>query len=153
MTGPSRRIRVVVADDHPVYREGIVRALNLSGDIDVVAEVADGRAALTAIRELRPAVALLDYKMPCLDGLDVVRGVMRDGLPTSVVVLSAFDDTSLVNKALAEGAAGYLTKESDRHEIVTAVIKCAEGGRYVPPQLAGCLSDQVNQSGGAEAAD
>jgi len=153
MTGPSRRIRVVVADDHPVYREGIVRALKSSGEIDVVAEVADGCAALTAIRELRPAVAVLDYKMPGLDGLDVVRGVMREGLDTSVVVLSAFDDTSLVHKALAEGATGYLTKESDRQEIVTAVIKCAEGGRYLTPQLAGRLTNEVNQRGRGEAVD
>jgi DNA-binding LytR/AlgR family response regulator len=66
------QIRVVVADDHPVTRDGVVRALKSSGKIEVVASVADGRAALEAIRELRPAVALLDYKMPELDGLQVI---------------------------------------------------------------------------------
>jgi two-component system, NarL family, nitrate/nitrite response regulator NarL len=93
------RISVVVADDHPVTREGVVRALKSSGKIEVVASVADGRAALEAIRELRPAVALLDYKMPELDGLQVIHAVTRESLPTNVVLLSAFDDSPVVYKA------------------------------------------------------
>jgi two-component system, NarL family, nitrate/nitrite response regulator NarL len=102
----SERISVVVADDHPVTREGIVRVLKASGRIEVVAEAADGRAALAAIRDLRPAVALLDYKMPELDGLGVIHAVTRDGLPTNVVLLSAFDDSTVIYNALAKGAAG-----------------------------------------------
>ncbi len=97
MTG---HITVVVADDHPVYRTGVVRALKESGTVRVVAEAGDGRAALAAIREYEPAVALVDYKMPELDGLDVVNAVVRDGLATHVILLSAFDDAPLVYKAL-----------------------------------------------------
>ncbi|BDB42437.1 MULTISPECIES: response regulator transcription factor [Mycobacterium] len=143
MVNPTDRVRVVVADDHPVTRQGVVRALKSSGRVEVVAEVADGRAALDAIRKLHPSVALLDYKMPKLDGLAVTHAISRDGLPTRVVLLSAFDDSSVVYKALAEGASGYLTKESDSDEIVSAVIKCAGGGTYLPSEVAGGLVDEV----------
>jgi two-component system nitrate/nitrite response regulator NarL len=143
MVHRSDRVKVVVADDHPVTRQGVVRALKSSGRVDVVAEVADGRAALAAIRELRPEVALLDYKMPEMDGLEVTHAITRDGLPTHVVLLSAFDDSSIVYKALAEGATGYLTKESDSDEIVAAVVKCAGGGAYLPPEVAGGLVGEV----------
>ncbi|OMC22503.1 MULTISPECIES: response regulator transcription factor [unclassified Mycobacterium] len=152
MSYPSKRIKVVVADDHPVTRQGVVRALNSSGRVEVVAEVADGRAALEAIRELRPAVALLDYKMPELNGLDVVHAVTRDALPTRIVLLSAFDDSSVVYKALAEGAKGYLTKESDSDEIITAVLKCAAGDGYLPTHLSGALAGELQQRAKGESA-
>jgi DNA-binding NarL/FixJ family response regulator len=142
MTGPTRSITVVVADDHPVYRAGVVRALKESGTVRVVAEATDGRAALAAIREHQPAVALLDYRMPELDGLDVVNAVTRDGLPTHIILLTAFDDAPLVYKALAAGASGYLTKESDSDEIVAAIVSCAKGAGYVPTQLASGLANE-----------
>lgn len=121
------RITVVVADDHSVFRQGVVRALNGSEYLQVVGDVGDGRAALGAIRDLRPTVALLDYRMPGLDGLEVLGAVTGERLPTRVLLLSAFDDSSLADRALAEGAYGYLTKDCDRSEIVRAVIDCAAG--------------------------
>lgn len=98
-----------------------------SEHLDVVGDVDDGRAALGAIRDLRPTVALLDYRMPGLNGLEVLRAVTREQLPTRVLLLSAFADSCLARRALAEGAFGYLTKDSDRSEIVRAVIDCAVG--------------------------
>ena len=138
-------VTVVVGDDHPMYRDGVVRALKESGRIQVVAEVGDGRAALAAIREHSPAVALLDYRMPELDGLEVVHAVARDGLSTHVLLPSATEDPATVYEALAAGAAGYLTKESDRDEIVAAVISCASGAGYVPTQIASGLALEVRQ--------
>ncbi|GLB86673.1 hypothetical protein Mkiyose1665_56850 [Mycobacterium kiyosense] len=128
MAGIAKRVTVVVADDHPVVRLGIVRALTSSGRVEVVAEAADGRAALEAVREHRPAVALLDYRMPGLDGVAVAHAVSCDGLPTRVLLLSAFDDSHLVSTALDQGAAGFLTKDADSDEIVNAVLACARGG-------------------------
>ena len=141
----SEQVTVIVGDDHPMYREGVVRAMKESGRIQVLAEVGDGRAALEAIREHNPAVALLDYRMPELDGLAVVTAVARDGLKTRVLLLSATEDPATVYEALSAGAAGYLTKESDRDEIVAAVISCAKGGGYVPPSMAGGLANELKQ--------
>lgn len=145
MARESEPVTVVVGDDHPMYREGVVRAMKESGRVRVVAEVGDGRAALAAINEHHPAVALLDYRMPGLDGLAVVAAVTRDALPTRVLLLSATEDPATVYEALAAGAAGYLTKESDRDEIVAAVVSCANGGGYVPTQVASGLANEVRQ--------
>jgi two-component system, NarL family, nitrate/nitrite response regulator NarL len=127
MDNRRSRVTVVVAEDHSVFRQGVVRALNGSQHLEVVGDVGDGRAALSAIRDFRPTVALLDYRMPGLDGLEVLGAVTAERLPTRVLLLSAFDDSSLVDRALGEGAYGYLTKDCDRSEIVTAVINCAAG--------------------------
>jgi two-component system nitrate/nitrite response regulator NarL len=138
-------VTVVVADDHPMYRDGVVRALTGSGSIDVVAEAEDGTQALEAITRLQPQVALLDHRMPGLDGVEVVRRVRRDGIATRIVLLSAFTDSALVYGALEEGAAGYLPKESRRSELVEAVLTAARGGSVLPPDLAAGLVGEIRQ--------
>ncbi|MCZ7456296.1 response regulator transcription factor [Streptomyces sp. WMMC940] len=137
------RVRVVVADDHPIYREGIIRALGQSGTIEVVAEAGDGAQALEQIRAHQPDVALVDYKLPKLDGLAVVHAVARDALPVRVIVLSAYTEDSVVFRAVEEGAAGYLAKDATRREIVDAVLKVARGGTALPPDLTSGLMEQV----------
>lgn len=145
MSNSERLIRVVVGDDHPVYREGIVRALNNSGRTEVVEAVGDGQAALAAIQQHQPDVALLDYKMPGLDGIAVAHAVTRDGLATRVLLLSATTDGPVVYRAIQDGAAGYLSKESDRDEIVAAVAACARGEKVLPPELVTSLATQVHR--------
>lgn len=137
------KVRVVVADDHPLYREGVVRALTGSGQIEVVAEAGDGRDALAEIQAHTPDVALLDYKLPGLDGVALVHAIVRDGLPTRVLLLSAFTDSGLVYEALQKGAAGYLPKEAKREQIVDAVLACARGETVVPPNLTSGLVSEI----------
>ena len=136
---------MVVGDDHPMFREGVVRALQSSGSIDVVAEADDGTAALAAIREHRPQVALLDYRMPGMDGAAVAAAVQRDELPTRVLLISAHDESAIVYRALQEGAAGFLPKESTRTELVTAVLDCAKGRDVVAPGLAAGLAGEIRR--------
>ena len=139
----SGKVRVLVADDHPLYREGVVRALVGSGRIDVVGEAEDGRSALAEIRAQAPDVALVDYKLPGLDGVSVTHAVTRDGLSTRVILLSAFTDSGLVYKALQTGAAGYLPKEARREQIVDSVLACARGETVVPPELTSGLVSEI----------
>jgi two-component system nitrate/nitrite response regulator NarL len=136
-------VRVVVADDHPVFREGIVRALASNTVVDVVAEVGDGRAALEAITAERPDVALLDYKLPELDAIEVIRAVVREGVPTRALVLSAHDESSVVFDALQAGASGYLFKEASRDEIVDAVLAVARGESVLPATVAAGLVGEI----------
>ncbi len=143
---PKAKVRVVVGDDHPIYRDGIVRALNESEQTEVVTAVGDGQAALAAIREHQPDVALLDYKMPGLDGIAVAHAVARDGLSTRVLLLSATTEGSVVYRASQDGAAGYLSKDSDRDEIVNAVVACARGEKVLPPDLVTSLATQVHRN-------
>lgn len=139
----STRVTVVVADDHPLFREGVVRALVASGRIDVVAEAEDGRAALADIREHSPDVALLDYKLPDLDGVAVVNAVVREQLPTRVLLVSAYTDSGIVYRALETGAAGFLPKEARREEIVDGVLACARGENVVPREIAAGLVSEI----------
>jgi two-component system, NarL family, nitrate/nitrite response regulator NarL len=144
VTKPDR-VRVVVGDDHPVYRDGLVRALDNNGRTEVVVAMGDGRAALDAIREHSPDVALLDYKMPGLDGIAVAHAVVRAKLPTRVLLVSATTEGSVVYRAIQDGAAGFLSKEADRDDIVAAVVACARGEDVLPPELVAGFTAQVRQ--------
>jgi two-component system nitrate/nitrite response regulator NarL len=143
MESSDARVRVVVADDHPFFRDGVARGLVHSGRIEVVAEASDGREALEAIRRDDPDVALVDYEMPDVDGLGVVRAAVRDGLRTRVLLLSAHTDSAVVFQALQEGAAGYLAKDAKRAEIVEAVLDVAKGRTVVPAELAAGLAGEI----------
>jgi two-component system, NarL family, nitrate/nitrite response regulator NarL len=144
MTPDQRqKVRVVVADDHPLYREGIVRALSSSGRVEIVAEADDGRTALEAIEEHEPDVALLDYKLPGLDGVAVAHAVTRDHLATRVLLISAFTESGVVYKALQTGAAGFIPKEARREQIVDAVLACARGEDVLPTELASGLVSEI----------
>lgn len=141
----SDKVRVVVGDDHPMFREGVVRALASSGVIDVVAEADNGADALELIKVHQPAVALLDYRMPRLDGAQVAAAVVRDELPTRVLLVSAHDESAIVYTALQQGAAGFLSKESTRSELVSAVLSCAKGHDVIAPGLAAGLAGEIRR--------
>ena len=141
----NQRVRVVVADDHPLFREGLVRALTSSGQIEVVGEAENGMGALELIQKEKPEVALLDYQMPGMDGAQVAAAVARDELPTRVLLVSAHADSALVYHALQQGAAGYLPKESSRSEIINAVLDCAAGRDVVDPKLASGLAAEIRR--------
>ena len=147
----AEKVRVVVGDDHPLFRDGVVRALTSSGSIDVVAEAEDGVAALAAIREHDPKVALLDYRMPGLDGAQVAAAVRRDGLPTRVLLISAHDEAAIVYSALQHGAAGFVSKESSRAELIDAVLSCAKGRDVVAPNLAAGLVGEIQRRNSSDA--
>jgi two-component system, NarL family, nitrate/nitrite response regulator NarL len=121
-----RRVRVLVADDHPLYREGVVRALSASGQVEIVAEVEDGRSAFEQIQEHLPDVALLDYKLPELDGVAITNAIVREELPTRVLLVSAFTDSGVVYRALETGRRGSSrrrragSKSSTRYSLAPA---------------------------------
>ena len=142
---------MVVGDDHPLFRDGVVRALSSSGSIEVVGEAEDGVEALAMIREHGPRVALLDYRMPGLDGAQVAAAVRRDALPTRVLLISAHDESAIVYSALQEGAAGFISKESSRSELVDAVLNCAKGRDVVAPNLAAGLVGEIQRRNESDA--
>jgi two-component system nitrate/nitrite response regulator NarL len=123
----TARVRVLVADDHPLFREGVARAIRDRPDLELVGEAADGPTALEQIGRLAPDVALLDVRLPGLDGPSVLKTLRRDGDATAVLFLSAFTDGDVVYPALSAGAAGYLSKEATRDEICDAIAAVARG--------------------------
>ena len=131
-------IRVVLADDQEMVRIGFGMILSAADDIEVVGQCADGVEALETIRRLRPDVALLDIRMPRLDGLEVARQVIDPqgaGHATRVVIVTTFGDDDYVDRALELGAAGFLLKDSGPALLVAAVRAAAEGDSLISPQL------------------
>jgi two-component system nitrate/nitrite response regulator NarL len=141
--GGSRPISVLIADDHPLFREAIARVIAERDDLELVAEAVDGRAALERIRELKPDVAVIDVRMPQLDGSDVLLALREEGLRTRVVFLSAFLDSKTVYDAVAAGANAYLSKEAETAEIVTAILAAARGETILGPEVQTGLAEQI----------
>ena len=140
---PLSRTTVFVADDHPVFRDGLVRALKTRPEFELVGAAGDGREALDAIKRLTPAVALLDMKMPGLDGGAIAHALRRDGLPTRVVLISAHAPSELIYRAISLGAAAYLSKEASREEICDTVAAVARGETRLSPEIQGELVRQI----------
>ncbi|MEJ3747399.1 response regulator transcription factor [Actinomycetes bacterium KLBMP 9797] len=125
-------IRVVVADDQDAVRAGLVLILNSAPDIEVAGQAADGEEAVDRCRALRPDVALLDVRMPRLDGISATRQIVADGL-ADVLVLTTFDLDEYVFGALRAGAAGFLLKDTDADGLVAAVRTVARGDGIIAP--------------------
>lgn len=130
-------IRVLLADDQEMARTGLEMMLSGADDIDVVAAVADGRAAVQAARELRPDVCLLDVRMPRLDGVSACRELMADPGPAAirVVIITTFDDDRVVDDALDAGTSGFLLKTASAALVIEAVRAAASGDQLVAPEI------------------
>lgn len=137
------RVRVFVADDHPVYREGVARAIKARPEFELIGEAEDGRQALAGIKELAPDVAILDVQMPGLQGTEVLHAIKRDGMPTRVVLLSAHVDSETVYRAVASGAGAYLSKESSRERICDAVAAVARGEVVLSAEVQAGLASEI----------
>ena len=136
-------IRVVLADDHAVVRQGIRQFLETGSNIAVVAEASDGLEAVQLIREHRPDVAVLDIQMPGQSGIEVTRRLRAERFPVGILILTAFDDEPYIRAVLQAGANGYVLKTADAQEIVEAVQAVNEGKSALDPAIARKLMAQM----------
>jgi len=142
-------IRVLIADDEPLVRAGIRTVLESADDIAVTCEVADGRAAVTATRTSRPDIALLDIKMPVLDGLAATAEIRREVPEVRVVLLTSFGTQPHARRAIEEGAAGFVLKSCAPDELIRAVRAAHAGDAYLSPQVTRFVLDMIPRTGDA----
>ncbi len=132
-------IRVLIADDHAVVRQGLRTFLDLQEDIEVVGEAADGDQALAAVAELEPDVVVIDLVMPNTDGIEAIRRLKATAPATRAIVLSSFIEDDKLFPAVRAGAAGYLLKDVQPQELVAAIRTVHGGGALLHPQVAARL--------------
>lgn len=135
-------IRVIVADDHHLVRQGTRALLEKAADIQVVGEAADGQEALLLVERLNPEVLVMDIAMPRLNGSEAAARVRTLGVGTQVVILSMYSDETLVRQALRNGARGYLLKSSVTEELLLAVRAASRGEIYLSPAISGFVLDE-----------
>jgi two-component system nitrate/nitrite response regulator NarL len=143
MRPDRRRVRVLAADSHPLYREALTRAIKERPELELVGQAGDGRAALAAIGSERPDVAVIDRALGGLNGEQILNAVGRDGLPTRVVMLAAEPEPQLVYAAIANGVAGYLTKDADARELCDTITAVARGRVVVAPELQNGIAGEI----------
>lgn len=135
----ATEIEILVADDHPIVRQGLRQIIEAERGLKVVAEATDGLTALDQIRSLKPRLAILDIDMPELDGFGVIRALRREKIEVEVVFLTIHRDEDFFNEAVNLGAKGYVLKDSALTDIVNCVKSVASGQHYVSPALTSLL--------------
>ncbi|MGD0124153.1 MAG: response regulator transcription factor [Terriglobia bacterium] len=140
-------IRVLVADDHPVVREGLSALINRQPDMKVVAEAGDGSEAVEQFSLYRPDVALIDLRMRGMDGLHAIRVICRRFPEARLVVLTTFEDNEDVYRALKWGAKGYVVKGAPREELLECIRTVRAGKSHIAPEVAARLAEPLSRPG------
>lgn len=130
---------IVIADDHPVFRAGLRQIISADPNFTVLAEAGDGRAALEAISREKPSIALLDFDLPELNGLEIARAMQRASSPAQVVILTMHNVEALFNEALDAGVSGYLLKDNAVVDVLGCLRAVAAGGVYISPAMSSYL--------------
>ena len=135
----NKEIRVVIADDHPIFRRGLRMVIEADSQLRIVAEAEDGESALKKILKLQPDIAVLDINMPPPDGLAIARELREQGLAVNVIFLTMHRDEALLKAALGAGVKGFVLKDSAANEIVSCIKAVAAGQNYFSPVASGHL--------------
>ena len=139
MSNTANEIRLVIADDHPIVRQGLRQAIESDAQLKVIAEAGDGQTALERIQTLRPDVAILDLDMPKMDGFAVMRALAEGPIIVAIIILTVHCEPEFFHEALQLGARGYVLKDSAATDIVSGIKAVAAGQHYTSPALTSLL--------------
>jgi len=145
-TNPAERIRVLVADDHPVVRTGLSAVIVEQGDLELVAEAENGERAVALFREHRPDVVLMDLRMPVMDGVEAIRTITAEFPAARILALTTYEGDADIRRALEAGARGYLLKDMLLTEVISAVRAVRRGERVIPAAVATRLAEFPERS-------
>lgn len=136
-------IRILIADDHPLLREGLVAVIEQEDDMQLVAEACDGRDALEKFRQHRPDVTLMDLEMPVMSGTDAIEAIRREFEHAVIMVLTTYKGDAQALRALKAGARGYMLKSAARSELVNTIRLLHAGKRCIPPEIANEIANHA----------
>jgi DNA-binding NarL/FixJ family response regulator len=139
-------INIVIADDHPIVRQGLRKTIEIDPSLRIIAESGDGKGALEQIRELQPEIAILDINMPEMGGIDVARRVQEQKLRVGIVLLTIYREEEFFQEALNIGVKGYLLKDSMTIDIIAGIKAVAEGRHYISSSLSPYLINRCNRA-------
>jgi two-component system NarL family response regulator len=139
------KIKILVADDHPYVRDGIVSLVSGENDMRVVGEAEDGVQALTFTKKHLPDIVLLDLRMPQMDGLEVIKRIKALNIRCSVVVLTTYESEQDIHQALKAGARGYMLKDTPRPVLLDAIRRVHKGETSIPPRISQKLVEKMNR--------
>ena len=142
--GQGVTIKVVIADDHSLVRQGLRRYLDMAEDIDVVGEASNGEEAIALVEKASPDIVLLDIRMPGVDGLEAARAIRDKHPDVGVIMLTAYDDRQFVVEAVRAGARGYVLKARDAEHLIQTVRLVAGGNMVIDPQLVVALAEELS---------
>ncbi len=140
----NKVIRILLADDHEVVREGLAAILKRRENFEVVAEVGNGAAAVEAWRRLKPDITLIDLRMPNLSGTEAIREICSIDLTAKLIILTTYDGDEDIYQGLRAGAKGYLLKDMPREQIIEAIHAVVEGRTYIPSQVGEKLAHRIH---------
>lgn len=145
-TNNERATRVLVADDHPVVREGLSATIGYQPDMEVVGQAANGREALELFRQQRPDVAVMDLRMPEMDGVTAIAAIRAEFPAARIIALTTYDGEEDIYKSLRAGAVGYLLKETPIEELLEAIRTTRRGKKYIPANVAIKMAERVSSA-------
>jgi response regulator containing a cheY-like receiver domain and an HTH DNA-binding domain len=136
-------IRVLIADDHKMVREGLRRILEFDGEIQVIDEADNGEECIKKIRSSKPDIVLLDINMPVMNGIEALQEIRKKKLKTKVIILTVHNEIEYLLRAVDIGIDGYVLKDSDAHELIRAVTSVYEGDKFIQPSLIPLLNSKL----------
>lgn len=136
-------IRVLIADDHKMVREGLRRILEFDGEIQVIDEADNGEECIKKIRSSKPDIVLLDINMPVMNGIEALQEIRKKKLKTKVIILTVHNEIEYLLRAVDIGIDGYILKDSDAHELIRAVTSVYEGDKFIQPSLIPLLNSKL----------
>jgi two-component system NarL family response regulator len=144
MTSQSTMIRVLIADDHSIVRQGLTTIINRDPEMTVIAQAEDGQQAINCFREHQPDVTLMDLRMPQVSGVEAISAICAEFKPARIIVLTTYDGDEDIYRGLRAGAQGYLLKDTKSNELLNAIRTVACGQQYIPPNVGAKLVQRLN---------
>lgn len=141
----NKKIRIIIADDHPVFRSGLMKIIETDKEIEIVGEADNGESALQKILDLKPDVALLDIDMPKITGIQVLKELKRKKININTIFLTVYSDESIFDEAMNIGILGYVLKDSAISDIIDCIKSVSEGKYYITPSLSDYLINRRNK--------